>query len=79
MSNLMRNEAVLVRRIDEFLDTANGIESEDGKKRISIFKHATCNVMGGNVLWRLLRIKIQGANEVSRLPEFIIRTSRLLS
>ena len=49
MSNLMRNEDVLIRRIDEFLDAIGGVESEDGKKGINIvqkFNYATFNVMG---------------------------------
>ena len=36
MSNLMRNEDVLIRRTNEFLDAIGGIESEDGKQGINI-------------------------------------------
>ena len=49
MSNLMPNEDVLFRRIDEFLDAIGGIESEDGKKSINTvlnFYDATFNILG---------------------------------
>ncbi len=36
MSNLIRNEDVLMRRTDEFLEAIGGIESEDGKRGINI-------------------------------------------
>lgn len=49
MSNLMRNEDVLIRRTDEFMDAIGGIESEDGKRGINIvqkFNYVTFNIMG---------------------------------
>ena len=49
MSNLVRNEDVLIRRTDEFLDAIGGIESENGKKGIDIvqkFNYVTFNIMG---------------------------------
>ncbi|KAF6240626.1 hypothetical protein HO173_001297 [Letharia columbiana] len=49
MSNLMRNEDVLIRRTDDFLDAIGGIESEDGKNGINIvrnFNYVTFNIMG---------------------------------
>ena len=48
-SDLMKNEDVLIRRTDEFLDVIAGIESEDGKKGMDIvqkFNYVTFNIMG---------------------------------
>lgn len=49
ISNLMRNEDVLIRRTDEFLDVIGDVESEDGEKGIDIvqkFNYVTFNIMG---------------------------------
>ena len=49
MSNLMKNEDILIRRTDEFLDAIGGIESENGKKGMNIvqkFNYVTFNIMG---------------------------------
>ena len=49
MSNLIRNEDVLIRRTGEFLDAIGGIESENGKRGINIvrkFNYVTFNIMG---------------------------------
>lgn len=49
MSNLMRNEDVLIRRTDVFMDAIGGIESEDGKRGITIVQkvnYVTFNIMG---------------------------------
>ena len=69
MSKLMRNEAWLVRRIDEFLDAISGIESEDGKKRIGLFNYATFN----GILWRLLRFTMQWATSLVVFLRLLIK------
>lgn len=49
VSNLMRNEDVLTRRTNEFLDVIGSIKSEDGKQGIDIvqeFNYVTFNIMG---------------------------------
>lgn len=49
LSNLMRHEDVLIRRVDEFLDAVGSIESEDGRRGINIvqkFNYVTFNIMG---------------------------------
>ena len=49
MSNLMRNEDVLTRCTDEFLEVIGGIKSEDGKKGMNIvqkFNYVTFDIMG---------------------------------
>ena len=49
MSNLIRNEDVLIRRTNEFLDAIGGIESVNGKRGINIvqeFNYVTFNIMG---------------------------------
>ena len=49
MSNLIRNEDVLIRRADEFLNAISGIEGENGEMGIDIvqkFNYVTFNIMG---------------------------------
>ncbi|MCJ1379491.1 hypothetical protein MMC17_002592 [Xylographa soralifera] len=49
MSNLMRNEDILIRRTDEFLNAIGNVRSEDGNKGINIvrmFNYMTFNIMG---------------------------------
>ena len=49
MSNLMRNEDVLIRRTDELLDVIGGAKSEDGKKGVNVvekFNYMTFNITG---------------------------------
>ena len=49
MSNLMRNEDVLIRRTDELLDVIGGAKSEDGKKRVNVVEKFNCmtfNIIG---------------------------------
>lgn len=49
MSNLIRNEDVLIRRTDEFLNAIGGIEGENGERGINIvqkFNYVTFNIMG---------------------------------
>ena len=49
MSNLLRNEDILIRRTDEFLEAVGDIESENGKKGINIvqrFNYVTFDIMG---------------------------------
>ena len=49
MSNLLRNEDILIRRTDELLDAIGDVESENGKKGINIvqkFNYVTFDVMG---------------------------------
>lgn len=72
MSNLMRNEDVLIRRTDDFLDAIGGIESEDGKTGINIirkFNYVTFNIMGEMSFgdsWDL-RLKEQAGSRLSRI------------
>ncbi|MCJ1391796.1 hypothetical protein MMC18_004663 [Xylographa bjoerkii] len=49
MSNLMRNEDVLIRRTDEFLDAVGSVKGAEGKNGINIvqmFNYVTFNIMG---------------------------------
>ena len=49
MSNLLRNEDILIRRTDEFLETIGDIEGENGRKGINIvqkFNYVTFDIMG---------------------------------
>lgn len=49
MSNLMRNEDVLIRRTNDFLAVVGGIKYEDGRKGMNIvqnFNYLTFNIMG---------------------------------
>ena len=47
--NLLENEDVLIRRINDFLTTIGSVTFEDGKRGINIvreFNYVTFNIMG---------------------------------
>ena len=80
MSNLMRNEDVLIRRTNEFLDIIGAIKDEDRKKGMNVvqkFNYLTFNIMGEMSFgdsWDLRLIEQPGKS-----PSINLQTLRLTS